>query len=137
VPRLPPTKTTLEHVAYLRAGPGLPIFIDFAAPAVYGLPAPGSDLYKVALHHGGPERDPEAEFVPDEGAVAMLRDAVAARFPGAEVAELDVCPYDTTTDESFIVERIDGVIVGAGTSGHGFKFGPLLGMQLAQLVADA
>jgi glycine/D-amino acid oxidase-like deaminating enzyme len=25
-------------------------------------------------------------------------------------------------------------VIGAGTSGHGFKFGPLLGAQLAQLV---
>ncbi len=39
-----------------------------------------------------------------------------------------------TADERFVVERIDGIVVGAGTSGHAFKFGPLLGGQLADLV---
>jgi len=33
--------------------------------------------------------------------------------------------------------RVDGIVVGAGTSGHAFKFGPLLGAQLAQLVLDS
>jgi sarcosine oxidase len=36
-----------------------------------------------------------------------------------------------------VVDRIDGIVVGAGTSGHAFKFGPVLGEQLAQLVLDA
>ena len=54
----------------------------------------------------------------------------------ADLVQVDICPYDNTADEEFIVERIDGIVVGAGTSGHAFKFGPLLGEQLAQLVLD-
>jgi sarcosine oxidase len=131
------TRTTLEHVAYVRAGAELPIFIDFTAPAVYGLPTPGSDVYKVAVHHGGPAVDPESEFRPDGAAVAALHDALATRLPAAELVDIDVCPYDNTPDEHFIVDCIDGVVVGAGTSGHAFKFGPLLGAQLAQLVGNA
>ncbi|MDQ1512022.1 MAG: sarcosine oxidase [Actinomycetota bacterium] len=130
------TTTTLEHVGYVRTGAGLPIFIDFTEPAVYGLPTPGSDLYKLAVHHGGPAIDPDAEFARDESAVGALQRAVAQWLPGNELAEVDVCPYDNTADENFIVERIDGIVVGAGTSGHAFKFGPLLGDQLAQLVLD-
>jgi glycine/D-amino acid oxidase-like deaminating enzyme len=34
------------------------------------------------------------------------------------------------------VTRINGVVIGAGTSGHAFKFGPLLGQQLARLVRE-
>ena len=128
------TTPTLEHVAYARAGAGLPIFIDFTEPAVYGLPTPGSDLYKLAVHHGGTAIDPDAEFAPDPNGVDALQRAVAHWLPGAEIVQIDVCPYDNTVDENFIVERIDGVVVGAGTSGHAFKFGPLLGEQLAQLV---
>jgi sarcosine oxidase len=131
-----PTTATLEHAGYVRAGAGLPIFIDFAEPAVYGLPTPGSDLYKLAVHHGGPAIDPEREFAPDPAAVALLQEAIDKWLPGAELVEVDVCPYDNTADENFIVDRIDGVVVGAGTSGHAFKFGPLLGEQLAQLVLD-
>jgi sarcosine oxidase len=131
------TSTTLEHVAYVRAGPDLPIFIDFTEPAVYGLPTPGTDLYKMAVHHGGPLVDPDADFTADPAAVEAVRRAAAAWLPGAELVEVDVCPYDNTTDESFVVEWRDGIVVGAGTSGHGFKFGPLLGEQLAQLVRNA
>jgi sarcosine oxidase len=129
-----PTTTTLEHVAYVRAGAGLPIFVDYTEPAVYGLPTPGSDLYKIAVHHGGPTIDPARAFTPDPAAVETLRPTVGHWLPGAAVVQVDVCPYDNTANEDFIVERIDGVVVGGGTSGHGFKFGPLLGEQLAQLV---
>jgi len=33
-------------------------------------------------------------------------------------------------------DRIGSVVIGAGTSGHGFKFGPLLGSVLADLAAE-
>ena len=128
------TTTTLEHAGYVRAGAGLPIFIDFTEPAVYGLPTPGTDLYKIAVHHGGRAIDPDRAFVEDREAVAVLRRTVEHWLPGAELVRVDVCPYDNTADEDFIVTRIDGIVVGAGTSGHAFKFGPLLGQQLARLV---
>jgi sarcosine oxidase len=131
-----PTTATLEHAGCVRAGAGLPIFIDFAEPAVYGLPTPGSDLYKLAVHHGGPAIDPEREFAADPSAVAGLQHAIEKWLPGAELVQVDVCPYDNTADDNFVVERVDGIVVGAGTSGHAFKFGPLLGDQLAQLVLD-
>ena len=74
--------------------------------------------------------------MPDPAAVDALQHAIDHWLPGAELVAVDVCPYDNTVDEDFIIERIDGVVVGAGTSGHGFKFGPLLGAQLAQLVLE-
>ncbi len=133
VPQVP-TFATLEHAAYVRAGDALPIFIDFTEPAVYGLPTPGTDLYKIAVHHGGSEIDPESAFSVQPDARGALERAIERRLPGAELVEIDVCPYDNTADERFILERVGGVIVGAGTSGHGFKFGPLLGQQIAALV---
>ena len=120
----------------MRAGAGLPIFVDFTAPTVYGLPSPGSDLYKIAVHHGGAAIDPDDPFATDPGRGRRVAHAIDEWLPGSELVGIDVCPYDNTADEAFIVERIDGVVVGAGTSGHAFKFGPLLGAQLAQLVID-
>ena len=125
------TNSTLEHVAYLRVDDALPIFIDFTEPAVYGLPTPGTDRYKIAVHHGGPPVDPDVEFTPDPAAIERLRAAIVRWLPAADLVEIDVCPYDNTADEAFVVERRHGVVVGAGTSGHAFKFGPLLGEQLA------
>jgi sarcosine oxidase len=128
------TTATLEHAAFVRTRPDLPIFIDFREPAVYGLPTPEADLYKIAVHHGGRTIDPDAGFDVDPRAVNALQDAIDRWLPGVDLVDIDVCPYDNTATEDFIVDRIDGIVVGAGTSGHGFKFGPLLGEQLAELV---
>ena len=80
--------------------------------------------------------DPDREFDPDPDALAALQHAIERWLPGAELVQVDICPYDNTADEEFIVARIDGIVVGAGTSGHAFKFGPLLGDQLGRLVLD-
>ena len=41
-------------------------------------------------------------------------DAIARWLPDADLVQVDVCPYDNTADENFIVERVDGIVVGAG-----------------------
>jgi sarcosine oxidase len=130
------TRATLEHVGYVEIDERLPIFVDFRVPTIYGLPTPDQSTYKIAVHHGGHLVDPEEPFTPDPAAVAQLHVAVERWLPGTELVDVDMCPYDNTDDEHFIVQRIDGVIVGAGTSGHAFKFGPVLGEQIAALVAE-
>jgi len=47
--------------------------------------------------------------------------------------------FTNTPDEDFIIDRHpehDRVVVGAGFSGHGFKFASAVGEILADLVAD-
>ena len=41
--------------------------------------------------------------------------------------------YDNSADADFVLDRVGHVVVGCGTSGHAFKFGPLLGELLADL----
>ncbi|MGQ0824651.1 MAG: FAD-dependent oxidoreductase [Actinomycetota bacterium] len=132
---------TLEHVAYLRphdvTAPRPPIFIAHDEPVVYGLPTPRSSLYKIALHRAGTAVDPETMSAdPDPVLVRALEQAARAWLPDFDPTafEIDVCPYDNTPDEDFVLFRDGNVVVGAGTSGHGFKFGPLLGELLAELV---
>jgi len=43
------------------------------------------------------------------------------------------CVYDNSADTDFVIGRAGNIVVGCGTSGHGFKFGPLLGELLADL----
>jgi sarcosine oxidase len=135
-----PTFATLEHVAYVhprREAVALPVFIDHHDPAVYGLPTPGTDAYKIALHHAGAVVDPDAtDLAPDPRAVEALIAATRAWLPDfePESVAVDTCLYDNTTDEDFILDRTGHVVVGAGTSGHGFKFGVVLGELLAGLV---
>jgi sarcosine oxidase len=138
-----PTRATREHVAYFRhrSGdlPAMPIFIHYREPAVYGLPTPSLDAYKLAFHHAGEPVDPETiSMEPDSAAVAAIEQAAAKRLPNFEprAVHAEACLYDNTADENFIVERRDNLVIGAGTSGHAFKFGPLLGERLARLALD-
>jgi sarcosine oxidase len=132
-------RPTLEQVAYLEpAGvpAGAPIFICHGDQAPYGLPVPGSGRYKIGIHPSGPAVHPEQpDQLPDPELMARLTE-VARRYlpayrPGPVAAER--CVYDNTPDEDFIVDRIGNVVLGCGTSGHGFKFGPLFGTWLAAL----
>jgi sarcosine oxidase len=46
------------------------------------------------------------------------------------------CTYTSTNDEHFILDASGPIVVGAGFSGHGFKFVPTVGRVLADLVED-
>ena len=56
-------------------------------------------------------------------------------FPGFRPVALktDVAPITLTPDEQFVIDRQDQIVIGAGCSGHAFKFSPLLGRLLADL----
>jgi len=138
-----PSAPTLEQVAYLEpAGdppPEMPIFISHsAAPMPYGLPVPDSPLYKIGLHQSGPAADPDSQGQDeDAGLTARAARLAALHVPGyrPQPTATERCIYDNTPDEDFIVDRAGRIVVGSGTSGHGFKFGPLLGGWLASLAA--
>ena len=135
-----PGRPVLEQVAYLRASAGnedsAPIFICHADQVPYGLPVPGTTLYKIGIHHSGPATDPNAQDESADPALITALARVARRYlPGydPEPVATERCIYDNSPDEDFIVDRIGNVVIGCGTSGHGFKFGPLLGEWLADL----
>jgi sarcosine oxidase len=134
-----PGRATQEQVAYLRpvgAAAATPIFICHADPAPYGLPVPGSQLYKIGMHQSGPATDPEASDQSDSPhLLAKLQDAARRYLPGHDPVPVaaERCTYDNSPDEDFVIDRAGNVVVGSGTSGHGFKFGPLLGEWLADL----
>jgi sarcosine oxidase len=137
-----PTRPTLQQVAYLRPtdieGARAPIFICHDAPAPYGLPVPGSPLYKIGIHQSGPPVDPDAQrHAPDAGLTSRVTAAATRYLPGYDPAPAatERCVYDNTPDEHFVLDRVGNVVIGCGTSGHGFKFGPLLGEWLADLSA--
>ena len=133
------TSPSLEQVAYLApaaAAQAAPIFICYGDQSPYGLPVPGSDLYKIGIHPSGPAVDPDAQTrEPDDALIERLTQVASRYLPGYRPAPVSTerCIYDTTADEDFIVGRSGNVVIGCGTSGHGFKFGPLIGDWLADL----
>ena len=135
-----PTSATLEQVGYLapaaQPGPTMPIFICYDAQVPYGLPVPGSALYKIGVHHGGPPTGPGGQdHRPDQGLTEQLARLARRYLPGfaPDPVRTERCIYDNTPDQDFVVDRVGNIVVGSGTSGHGFKFGPLLGGWLADL----
>jgi sarcosine oxidase len=127
------------------AAPGteldLPIFIRHGAQSPYGLPVPGSPLYKIGIHPSGPPADPDRQDpAADPVLVSRLAGIARQHLPGLDPQPVAVerCVYDNSPDGDFILDRVGNVVIGCGTSGHGFKFGPLLGEWLAALaVGDA
>lgn len=104
----------------------------------YGIPIYGSDGVKIARHMEGIEVDPdevEREIEPET--VDKCRDFFRQYLPelaDGKIVESKVCLYTNTPDHDFILDRLeDNLLVGAGFSGHGFKFAPMIGTLLADL----
>jgi sarcosine oxidase len=142
---------SIPQVAYFGAAgagsaPALPVFIEWGADMIYGLPVFGAGAhggsYKVSHHTPGrrlEDFDPDpldpGPWGDDPALLARLTDAVRRLLPGLDPTPVatERCVYDNSIDQDFVIDRVGGVVVGCGTSGHGFKFGPLFGEVLADL----
>ena len=68
-----------------------------------------------------------------------LREAAPARPARRSLRNAKTCMYTNTPDEHFVIGRHPGherVVVACGFSGHGFKFVPVVGEIVAELVAE-
>lgn len=135
---------SLEQIAYFKPADGvsletLPVILErpSSGPVAYGLPTPSLGWYKLAFHHGGAAVDPDrASMQPDPAEDRELASLARRLLPGVvpEVVSSERCLYDNSPDDDFVLDRVGDIVIGAGTSGHGFKFGPLWGELLACLV---
>ncbi len=109
----------------------------------YGFPVyqvPGFKLGKFN-HLNETGRPAELKREPDRADEQLLREFADSYFPGAggPTMRLSTCMFTNTPDEDFILDRHPdhpNVVVGAGFSGHGFKFASVIGEILASLAAD-
>ncbi len=142
-----PVRSTRQQVCYLSGLPAatfssdvFPVFL--AGMEYYGFPLQGNGWFKVGSHIFGEEVSPNMPYPPDSAEVQTVREFLRRTIPAAaeaEVALVDRCMYDVTPDEDFILDKHPGVqdvIIGSGFSGHGFKFGVLIGQMLASLALD-
>lgn len=121
-----------------------PIFIaETRGGYFYGIPAIDPRGVKVARHYGAPEL-PSADDIDralSDDDRAAVRGFLDAYLPAADgpCSDGSVCIYTLTPDRHFLIDRhpeADGVVFAAGFSGHGFKFAPVVGEVLADLVLD-
>src|SRR5829696_8928747 len=120
-----------------------PVFItDSPAGEIYGFPVYGVPGLKIANHAGGQVVDPElVDRSTHSGENRDCLELAARVLPGvgAYVVKSAVCLYAMTPDTDFILDRhpaLPKVAIGAGFSGHGFKFAPAIGEILADLAVD-
>lgn len=130
----------LQHP--MQAGP-FPVWVyagHEAGDSFYGLPQFERDGVKLARHRTSDRSDhPDraiAEKMPCE-ALADLQEFAGHQWAGpVHNVGYEACLYTNTCSEDFILDHWTDdprVIVGAGFSGHGFKFAPLIGRILANL----
>lgn len=149
-------RPSLQTVAFLvpDSDPGiLPAFVDRRGIMPYGLAdlgrsaAPAADTsagapvatgrYKVGVHRPSATVEPGTVSLVAEPELVEQCVAAARRLWPAwswSVAAAEACFYDNSPDEDVLLDRSGNVVVAAGTSGHGFKFGPLFGELIADLV---
>uniref|UniRef100_A0A4W5KCL4 Pipecolic acid and sarcosine oxidase n=1 Tax=Hucho hucho TaxID=62062 RepID=A0A4W5KCL4_9TELE len=110
----------------------------------YGLPSneyPG--LMKICYHMGSETEPDESDQQTDRTDVHLLSQFVSHYLLGLEpepavverVCTLSCC-LQVTPDHHFVLDRHphhNNIIIGAGFSGHGFKFGPVVGKVLCKL----
>lgn len=120
-----------------------PVFItDSVHGEVYGFPIHQQPGFKIANHAGGDPTDPDhVERAVRDDEKQDVMGLASWFFTGvkAHVVRSAVCLYTRTPDTHFILDRHPEwphVVLGAGFSGHGFKFTPAIGEHLVALALD-
>jgi N-methyl-L-tryptophan oxidase len=119
-----------------------PIFIEIDS-GFYGFPIHHNGAMKTGNHLQGKPIDPyNFNEKVDEEFIERCRKFFARTIPAladARVAKSHICIYNNSPDEDFIIDwhpDFDEVLLATGFSGHGFKFGPLIGRIVAELLLD-
>jgi monomeric sarcosine oxidase len=120
-----------------------PAFIHFTGDrAYYGLPHFGRPGVKICRHHGGvPTTADGVDRAVTRADEDDVRGYVWAHAPGADgpLLAAKVCLYTNTPDGHFLLGRHPGdarIVLAGGCSGHGFKFAPVVGEVIADLVLE-
>jgi len=107
----------------------------------YGLPSDEyPDMFKFCSHFGEFIDHPdERDSVDVSLYVQKAQQYIQEHFKGvqAKPAVVETCMYTLTPDENFVLDthpKYENIAIGAGFSGHGFKFGPVIGEILGSLL---
>jgi sarcosine oxidase len=132
-----------ETVAYFRSG------IVYPAPTLsewrlrdrevaYGLVTRGGFL-KVGVSGSGVPTEADADGRVDPAVILRASEWAARHLQLLDTTPVSAesCLYTNAPDERFIIERHGPIVIGSACSGHGFKFAPNVGEQLAALALES
>lgn len=118
----------------------LPFAADIAGSGWYGFPALDDGRLKLGHHADGRIVDPDDRGDVSETEIERARDFMAESLPelaAAPVVGTRVCLYCDSFDGDLWIDEDparEGLVVVAGGSGHGFKFTPMLGTLVADVL---
>jgi sarcosine oxidase len=104
----------------------------------YGIPGVKLGRYERQGESGDPDEISREPTLADEAPLRAFAERYLPEGAGPTVA-LKTCLFELSPDEHFLVDHhpeSDAVVVGAGFSGHGFKFCSVVGEILADLALD-
>ena len=122
--------------------PGFTVWAaDIANTGRYGFPVNADGLVKVSLHGAGtailtPNQRREVSAADIEAGRAFLRESIPS-LADAPVVSTRQCWYGDSCDGDYLIDHHPdraGLVVLGGDSGHGFKFAPVLGDLIADVV---
>ncbi len=130
-----------EDAGAFRA-PAFPVWTaDVARTGWYGFPLNADGILKVANHGPGvPIMDPQQARVLSAECIDMFRVFIRKTFPALADATFTgtrQCWYCDTLDGHFWIDHHphrEGLVIAAGDSGHAFKFAPVLGSLVSDIV---
>jgi glycine/D-amino acid oxidase-like deaminating enzyme len=124
------------------AGERFPVWCaDIANTGWYGFPVTADGALKIGNHGPGRSHAAGAPLAvgPDERerCLRFARETFSSLAGGAPVRASRLCLYADTPDGDFLIDHVpgrSGLVVATGGSGHAFKFAPLLGGIIADVV---
>jgi len=123
-----------------RPEPFPPWSADIANTGWYGFPIQPDGILKIANHGDGIRLDPRSEKVVPRETDEWFRHFLRENLTGivdAPIVKRRLCLYCDSRNGDFWIDRDpdrEGLVVAAGGSGHGFKFAPMLGEIIADVV---
>lgn len=121
--------------------PHFPVWgADISRTGWYGFPAGSDGVVKIGHHGlgdpGDPSRPPAVTGEWEARCRAFLRDSLPG-LASAPLVDTRTCFYCDSRDGDFWIDRhpqLPGLVLATGGSGHGFKFAPVLGERVADVV---
>ena len=113
---------------------------DISHSGWYGFPALSDGTVKVANHGLGIPLEPDGNRELSVEQIRSCREFLAEIFPelaSAQLSRKHLCLYSDTLDGDFLIDYVpdlEGIILATGGSGHAFKFAPILGTCVADVL---
>ena len=113
---------------------------DIARTGWYGFPVNREGLLKLGHHGAGRRVAPGEPLEVTDGERRRALEFARSTFPdleSASVVRTRLCLYCDTWDGDFLIDHVaerPGLVVATGGSGHGFKYAPLLGGIVADVL---